>query len=555
MPFLPGWSYRTKIIVTEGSGITLFNHQVGMISLQGNDSEAPNYIDFSMFQSDGADLRITKSDGITVIPHWHWDWNSIAKTANLYFKVDIIIAYSNTDFFLYGGNSGASSISSYSSTMTKVSDDIDGGIAVWHLDEGQPSQVIDSSGNGQDSTINDLLYRGSDGGGFQGDETYNFSGDCAEFDSSIPGVKQAIVPYDSIWDSVGPAITIGFMCYFTTTGSNEVVIFKGFGSFRFTEFEVSRASNGKIKVRWGNIVSTFVDRFSNSTLSTDTWYHVIVTRSSNHMYIYIDSVLDLDNIFQGGAVPNIGNNSVRIGNHVGATEPNAEFKDGFIDDLFVLDRLVEQEEVDSLFSRRKHVSVQPVWVITELGSYYHDTDFDIPTVLELEEFSHETNFDAFSSNPNESLEGDYYHDLNFNQFVVIGKFDHDSGFDAFAYNPNESMAGNYDHDSNFDEIDIFGEYAHDTNINPFTTNPNESLAGNYDHDVNLSIITVPWEVEGVFDHDSNFDEFIYFPIESDIIIQVNSKFTDSFSVNSKFLDLVEVNSKITDSFKVESEII
>jgi len=70
MAWLSGWPHRWPVTITEESGSNLFNHQVGGIAIQGNDPESPNYIDFSVFQDGGLDVRFTDTDGITELSFW-----------------------------------------------------------------------------------------------------------------------------------------------------------------------------------------------------------------------------------------------------------------------------------------------------------------------------------------------------------------------------------------------------------------------------------------------------------------------------------------------------
>lgn len=547
MGFLTGWSYRTRITVTETSGTTLLNQQIGPFVIQGNDPDASNYVDFSFFQSDGADLRITKVDGTTIMNHWHFNWDSVGKTANLFFKADILVAYSNTDFFIYGGNSGASSTSSYKDTMTKVPDDIDGGVAIWHLDEGS-GEITDSSGNNQNSYMNDWAWLGSDGGGYKGDTTYNFDGNCVKADSGTPTIEQAKFYHDDIWNDMALEGTIGALVKFTSSGLPSAILYKGNGSNpAFAVFEIYRDFQDYVNILWGNTVTSKGIR-SISKLNENTWYHLIFTWKEKDVSIYINAVLDNTGTMDFNMVPR--STDIILGNDIAGNN----FKNGNVDEVFALSRQIDASEAASLYGRIKHTDSPPTWTISAFGSYDHDSDFEIPVTIELGEFSHDSDFNIIASNPNESLVGDFDHDTDFDAILVLGEFSHDSDFDVLASNPNESLEGNYDHDSNLDEIGVFGKYEHDSNINFFTSNPNESLLGSYDHDSDILSIPSAEDLEGLFDHDTDYDEFIYFPIESDIIIQVNSKFANEFTVSSKFSNSIEINSKITDFINVDSEI-
>jgi hypothetical protein len=554
MSWLTGWSYRVIITITENSGATLIDHQIGEILLQGNNHKAANYIDFSLFLSDGADLRITKADGITLLPYWVRGWNPTAKTAKLFLKADVLAALSNTVFYLYGGNSGASSLSSYSDTMTKYPDDSDGIVALYRLDDLDGSgQIIDSGPNGLDSYRNDHSLAGSDGGNFAG-EDYTFDGDSLLSEEPIGFSKRTLIEHDDVLNLTSSG-TVMFWAIHDNPDLPDPLVVKssGFQEYKST-FRVNCFLN-RYRAILGDGSSTFDRAVNTTTIAADTWYHVAMTWDSNFLNLYINGVV--------GSVPRtvtISTNTEDLGifinpAHAQGGPRNWHMHGGQIDDVVILDRLISADEVDDAYHRRRHVLLQPTWVFFSLEPFIHDTDLETPITLDVGEFLHESDLNPLISNPNELLSGNYDHDSDFDTLIEIREFSHSTNLEEFISNPNESLSGNYDHDSDIDKIGVFGEYEHDSNISAFTSNPNESLTGSYDHDSDISSIPSASDLEGLFDHDTNYDAFIYFPKESDIIIQVNSKFANEFTVSSKFSDLIEINSKITDNIKVDSEII
>jgi len=120
------WTKRYKIPITERENSAKTNFQV-LVFLQGNDSSEPNYIDFSLFKSDGSDIRFTKADGTTLLDHHRVYWANGAKRALFVVEVDSLTAGIVTNIFLYGGNSGASTASSPTDTYCWYSDSLDEG--------------------------------------------------------------------------------------------------------------------------------------------------------------------------------------------------------------------------------------------------------------------------------------------------------------------------------------------------------------------------------------------------------------------------------------------
>jgi len=360
MAWLSGWSIRYALTVTENSGSSLSDHQVEL-NLQGNDSGAAYYIDFDQYNSDGSDFRITQSDETTEEYYWKVSWDSVAKTAQIFFKASSLTASSNTTFYIYGANSNASSTSSYANTMTKIPDDMSDAICILHCDEGS-GQLTDSSGNGQDTNVNTFQWRGSDGGGFQGDETYSFTGDCLQ---AVTGgtVEQAEIPYDPIWQTITSAGSIGFTIKFSSNGTKETIIKVG-GINRFATFEIIRLENKKLRITWGNLVGTYGYVYSASTLNDDTWYDVVVAWNGLDIDIYLNSVLD-----NSGSMPvymTHNGDDVTIGNN----NQGWNLKDAYLDEIFVAARDLGADEIGDIHERRRYASTQPSVVVGALENVY-----------------------------------------------------------------------------------------------------------------------------------------------------------------------------------------
>ena len=82
--WLSEWSYVTPIVIDNSQNTS--NHQV-KINLQGTDPAAQGYIDFNNIRANGADIRVTDSDGITQLPYWIESWDHNNKSATIWTKV------------------------------------------------------------------------------------------------------------------------------------------------------------------------------------------------------------------------------------------------------------------------------------------------------------------------------------------------------------------------------------------------------------------------------------------------------------------------------------
>ena len=93
------WLYRKSVIInnTGGAG-DLVDYQVKVVLDTSN-------FDFSRTLSDGSDIRITDSDGRTIIPYFIESYNSVGRSSTIWIKISDIPAVSNKTVFMYYGNS------------------------------------------------------------------------------------------------------------------------------------------------------------------------------------------------------------------------------------------------------------------------------------------------------------------------------------------------------------------------------------------------------------------------------------------------------------------
>lgn len=133
------WGYRVKV--------TISNTQVDATL-----TDFPVYIDLSDLpatfhtnvNSDGGDIRVTTSDEITEVPREVVFYNSTTDTGELYFKAPSLSSTTDTDFYIYFGNSGATD---YVGSVTYGYQNVwtNNYVHVWHLHENTGTSLPDSS--------------------------------------------------------------------------------------------------------------------------------------------------------------------------------------------------------------------------------------------------------------------------------------------------------------------------------------------------------------------------------------------------------------------------
>jgi BNR repeat-like domain/Domain of unknown function (DUF2341)/Putative peptidoglycan binding domain len=104
-----GWQYRQPVTITNANVDSLSSFQVEV------DLSVSNF-DFTKANSDGSDIRFTDSDGVTPLNYYLDAYNSITHIADFVVNAPSIPT-SGTTIYLYYGNSGATSTSSWANTF------------------------------------------------------------------------------------------------------------------------------------------------------------------------------------------------------------------------------------------------------------------------------------------------------------------------------------------------------------------------------------------------------------------------------------------------------
>lgn len=105
------WQYRKQIVVDNSQNTqALTNYQVNITLSSAN-------FDFSKSQSSGQDIRITNSDGTSLLSYWIETYDNSNKSASIWVNIPSISASSQTAIYIYYGNPTASSVASGDNTF------------------------------------------------------------------------------------------------------------------------------------------------------------------------------------------------------------------------------------------------------------------------------------------------------------------------------------------------------------------------------------------------------------------------------------------------------
>lgn len=254
------WLYRKKITVDYTKLTADVSNFPVYISLDGLGS---NF--WSAVKNGGGDIRITKSDGTTELAREVVSCNTATSKGELHFKADSISSSTNTDFYIYYGNSGASD---YGVTDTYGRNAVwsNGYISVYHLNETtvtSGSTITDSKGANNGTVVNTGLSSSSSGQ----------LGNCIAF-SDTAYIRLA---NESAFD--------------VTTAFSHSTWSKGGGAWQNMGGKHGEALGGWVLRTNGSSYANIkagVDVPGTSNITGGSWYHVTGNEDGTNLKIYVN---------------------------------------------------------------------------------------------------------------------------------------------------------------------------------------------------------------------------------------------------------------------------
>jgi cellulose synthase/poly-beta-1,6-N-acetylglucosamine synthase-like glycosyltransferase/CheY-like chemotaxis protein len=204
-------------------------------------------------QGDGDDILFTTSDGTTKVSHEIEYFNGTSGALQAWVELPSVSGSSNTDFYMYYCNSGASNQEDVANTWDN------GFVAVQHLAESTGTQT-DSTGRGNTGTLNGTTTFDSsskiDGGrDFDGSSGYIGIANSTDINTGGPYTDRTI----TLWFNAD------------TTSGRQVIFEEG---AQVRGFNIYIDSGYLYVGGWNTLESYWSGTWHSTAISADTWYYV-----------------------------------------------------------------------------------------------------------------------------------------------------------------------------------------------------------------------------------------------------------------------------------------
>lgn len=253
------WSSRKKITFNNAASSENLTDFPVLVSLSASN------IDYSKTQNSGQDIRFTDSDG-TKLYYEIESWNE-SGTSYVWVKVPQIDAGSTSDYiYIYYNNASATD----AQNATNVWDG--NHQLVWHMKETSGTTIDDATTNSKDGTKKSSTEPAVSSSG-QINGTQDFDGTDDYVTNSSPGLPTTDFSYEA-WVN------------FDSTAAG--TLFESRDTVGDQELSIGLNGTSRLVIFLENNIRLTTD----ATVSTGTWYHIVVTRSSGALKFYINGDAD-----------------------------------------------------------------------------------------------------------------------------------------------------------------------------------------------------------------------------------------------------------------------
>ena len=329
-PSLAKWQYFKPITLdTTATGanvsVAVPKYPVALVLTSAN-------FDFAQAKDMGADLRFTTPDG-TLLPHAIESWDSAAKVAALWVKVDVKGNDKSAAVLMNWGNPDAPSTSNSSS----VFDVADGFVGVWHLAEAGSKTAgayKDATSNAADATgLGTTAPTNTDARIGKGASLSHAENQWIRLD----GTKNSLFNFQdqmtySIWVYM-KSHTVGYQAAFTKGETGFRMHYYGLSSWaenrmrHIVEICVENTGGGDIcPLKGGN-----ANAWQGTDVAAGQWFHWVAIHNKPNLSYYLNAVLEISS--NEGGTWTTGTKEVAIGNN---SSSMGRSWDGYLDEARIM---------------------------------------------------------------------------------------------------------------------------------------------------------------------------------------------------------------------------
>jgi hypothetical protein len=264
--WLTGWSYRQQHNVTAASGAGVgYKLNITISNATGASSGNVCYANGHVRNSDFSDVRVTASDGVTLLSIWNETVYS-GTNATIWFKDTDNLTSSGSTVYVYYGNTGAPYVGNGTSTFLFFDDLSSGTLGKYNI------QHTGTSGSlSFDTTYGNPTpsIRGSVSGGTASSSTWTIAGNSSSFMPNYYKIDMDV-------NLTGTAALVDLLTNFQAVN----------GPFYVFRFDTRSSYYDLIGAYPSGATTTTVLSTTSITSSTGTWLHMSAIRTGANLALY-----------------------------------------------------------------------------------------------------------------------------------------------------------------------------------------------------------------------------------------------------------------------------
>lgn len=334
------WGYRKKVTIDNTKVAADLTDYLLMVDLSDMGSNFHSNV-----KSDGADIRVTKSDGSTEMAYYVSQIDTTGETGILWVRYNgTLSSTTDTDIYIYFGNATASAYAvSDTYGRNNTFQDYE---AFWDFEQdpsGSAPQLTDLTGNGNDGT--------SQGAMTSGDEVTGKVGNAWDFDGADDG---ADIPNNSFTSAFG---SVGVWFNADTLVANSQLLGSKDTDDGFLQLTVYQSTFYRLSILvrpQAGISANIIN--AGSTINTGTNYHAIFQSDGTEYFIYLGGIAESLSVTSGANDGDWFDTLSTIQHSIAKYPTNVAYLDGKISSLWVTNNVLSSNYIATEYANQNSPS-------------------------------------------------------------------------------------------------------------------------------------------------------------------------------------------------------